>query len=79
MHGLIGNGCQKLGDVINQYTIHGTLHQAEQVMIVALHLNYLVDYEENNLTCLRFHISYNGIEYASMLQSHFGIISKDIH
>ena len=52
----LGYGCHKLGDFINQDTIHEILHQAEKMMIETLHLN------------LRFCVmSYNGIDYMSML------------
>ena len=75
MHSLTRNRCQKLGDFINQYTIHVTLHWAEKVMIKALYISCLVDQEDDNATLFRSGISYSGIDYESMLQSHFRIIS----
>ena len=58
MHGLTQNRCQKLGDFINHNTIHASLHQTEEMMIKALHLNCLVDQE-------KFGIDYSGINYVS--------------
>ena len=37
----MGNGCQKLGDIINQNTIDAALHWAEKMMIETLHCNPL--------------------------------------
>ena len=79
MDHLTGKGCYKHWDCINQNNIHTALHQAKKVMIKALHLNYLVDQEDNNLACLRFIISNSSINNASMLWPHFGIASIDTH
>ena len=73
------NECQEYGDFINQYTTHMTVQQADKVVIKALNLNHLVDQEDDNMTCLNFGMSYSGIDYDSMIQSCFGIASKDIH
>ena len=43
MHSLTWNGYQKLWNFIDQSTVHVTLHLKEKMMIVALHLNRLVD------------------------------------
>ena len=61
MHGLTGNGRQKLWDFINQHTIHSILHQAEKVVMNALYFICMVDWKDNNLTCLRYGISNKGI------------------
>ena len=52
MCGLTGNGCQKLRDFIDHNTIQATLNWAEKLMIDTLHLNCLVDQEDNNMTYL---------------------------
>ena len=33
MHGLTGNGCQKLGDSINYDAIHAALHGSKEMMV----------------------------------------------
>ena len=64
---------------INQHTTHVTLHLAEKIVIKALHLNCMIEQNDNNLTCLRCCINYCGNDYMSMLSSYFRIISVDIH
>ena len=61
------NGCQKLGDIIDKYTIHVTFDEAKMVMIEALNLNHLVKCEDKKLTCLKFYICDIGINYTSKL------------
>ena len=43
IYGLIGNGCQKLWNFMDQNTINASLHGEKMVVINALPLNCLVD------------------------------------
>ena len=68
-----------LWDCTNQNTILVALHEAQKMMIKALHLNHLVDQEDNNSTCLRFIVGNIDISYVSTLQPCFEVNFLDIH